>query len=29
MFEKFGHDFYINFIKDDRYTWLLDGLKIP
>ena len=27
MFEKFGHDFYINFIKDDRYTWLLDGLK--
>ena len=19
--------FYINFIKDDRYTWLLDGLK--
>ena len=27
MFEIFGHDFYINFIKDDRYTWLLDGLK--
>ena len=27
MYEKFGHDFYINFIKDDRYTWLLDGLK--
>ncbi len=26
MFEKFGHDFY-QFIKDDRYTWLLDGLK--
>ena len=27
MFEKFGHDFYLNFIKDNRYTWLLDGLK--
>ena len=20
-------DFYLNFIKDDRYLWLLDGLK--
>ena len=27
MFEKFGHDFYINFIKDNRFMWLLDGLK--
>ena len=26
MFEKFGHDFYINFIKDDRYMYLLRGL---
>ena len=20
-------DFYLNFIKDDRYMWLVDGLK--
>ena len=20
-------DFYLNFIKDDRYLWLVDGLK--
>ena len=20
-------DFYLNFIKDDRYLWLLDGLE--
>ncbi len=26
-FANFSEDFYINFIKDDRYTWLLDGLR--
>ena len=28
MFEKFGHDFYINFIKDDRWHYIADGLKV-
>ena len=28
MFEKFGHDFYINFIKDDRWNYIADGLKV-
>lgn len=27
MWENIKHNFYINFIKDDRYLWLLDGLK--
>ena len=26
-FSDFQRDFYLNFIKDDRYLWLLDGLK--
>ena len=26
MFEKFGHDFYINFIKDDRWKYITSGL---
>lgn len=24
---SFSEDFYVNFIKDDRYMWLVDGLK--
>lgn len=27
MWENIKHNFYINFIKEDRYLWLLDGLK--
>lgn len=27
MFESFKKNFYLNFIKEDRYLWLLDGLK--
>lgn len=27
MWENFKHDFYLNFIKEDRYMWLVDGLK--
>lgn len=26
-FAKLGHNFYLNFIKDDRWTYLTDGLK--
>lgn len=27
MWENIKHNFYINFIKEDRYLWLVDGLK--
>ena len=27
MWENIKHGFYVNFIKEDRYLWLLDGLK--
>lgn len=27
MLENIRHGFYVNFIKEDRYLWLLDGLK--
>ena len=26
--QEFGNDFYLNFIKDDRWMWLLNGLKV-
>lgn len=27
MWENIKHGFYLNFIKENRYQWLLDGLK--
>lgn len=27
MWENIKHGFYLNFIKEDRYLWLVDGLK--
>mgnify|MGYP003379489893 CR=1 FL=1 len=26
--QEFGNDFYLNFIKDDRWMWLVNGLKV-